>query len=69
MDPTYFTFLLFAAFSSLRMVSYLPQIYRVAVTAAAPRRSAIPHGGSGSVPTSRPRCTRSTTLGIPISGG
>ena len=31
MDPTYFTFLLFAAFSSLRMVSYLPQIYRVAV--------------------------------------
>jgi hypothetical protein len=31
MDLTYISFLLFAGFSSLRMVSYLPQIYRVAV--------------------------------------
>jgi hypothetical protein len=29
-DLSYITFVLFAAFSSLRMVSYLPQIYKVA---------------------------------------
>jgi hypothetical protein len=31
MDLSYISFLLFAGFSSLRMVSYLPQIYRVAI--------------------------------------
>lgn len=31
MDLTYISFLLFAGFSSLRMISYLPQIYRVAM--------------------------------------
>src|SRR5688572_27505310 len=30
MDLSHITFVLFAAFSSLRMVSYLPQIYKVA---------------------------------------
>ena len=61
MDLSYITFLLFAAFSSLRMFSYLPQIYSVATDKNGASAISYSTWGSGSAPMRQLPCTRSTT--------